>query len=238
MKLDILVLSAHPDDAELGCGGTIIQAAARGQKVGIIDFTRGELGTRGSVPIRDAEAAKAAKIMGASVRENMNFRDGFFTNNEEHQLPLIQKIRKYQPDIVLAAAPRDRHPDHARASELIIDACFLSGLVKITSEENGEPQAPWRPKALYHFIQSILLKPDFVVDVSEYWDTKMEAIKAFQSQFFNDNSEDPETYISNPRFLRMVEARGIELGHSIGANYGEGFLTDRNLGVKDLFDLL
>ena len=237
MKLDILVLSAHPDDAELGCGGTIIQASAKGQNVGIIDFTRGELGSRGSVAIRDEEAAKAAKIMGVAVRENMNFRDGFFVNNEEHQIALIHKIRKYQPDIVLAAAPRDRHPDHARASELIVDACFLSGLVKIQSQDEAVAQQPWRPKAMYHFIQSILLKPDFVVDVSEHWDQKMEAIKAFQSQFFN-NGEGPETYISNPRFMRMVEARGIELGHSIGANYGEGFLTDRNLGVKDLFDLL
>jgi len=238
MKLDILVLSAHPDDAELGCGGTIIQASARGQKVGIIDFTRGELGTRGTVAIRDQEAARAAEIMGVAVRENMNFRDGFFVNDEHHQTLLIQKIRKYQPDIVLAAAPVDRHPDHARASELIVEACFLAGLRKIETEDNSSTQEPWRPKALYHFIQSVLLKPDFVVDVSEYWDTKMEAIKAFQSQFFNHSGDEPETYISNPRFLRMVEARGIELGHSIGANYGEGFLTDRNLGVKDLFDLL
>ena len=237
MKLDILVFSAHPDDAELGCGGTIIQATAGGQKVGVADLTAGELSTKGTVELRAQEAARASEIMGLAVRENMGFRDGFFTNNEQHQKALIQLIRSYQPDIVLAAAPADRHPDHARASQLIVDACFFSGLLKIQTEVDGNIQQPWRPKALYHFIQSIYLKPDFIVDVSHHWSRKMEAIKAFKSQFSND-SPGPETYISNPQFLKMVEARGVEFGHSIGTIYGEGFLTDRNLGVKDLFDLL
>ncbi len=237
MKLDILVVSAHPDDAELGCGGTMIQAAARGRQVGIVDLTKGELGTRGSVEIRKNEASKALEIMGLAVRENLDFRDGFFINDETHQMALIRVIRKYQPDVVLAAAPIDRHPDHPKASALMVTACFLSGLERIKTENDEEPQSSWRPKALYHYMQSIFLNPDFVIDVSDYWETKMKAINAYRSQFFS-GGDDPETYISNPNFLKMVEARGIETGHSIGVNYGEGFLADRTLGVKDLFDLM
>lgn len=237
MKLDILVLSAHPDDAELGCGGTMIQAVARGQQVGIADLTRGELGTRGTVEIRKNEADKSKEIIGLTIRDNLGFRDGFFINDESHQLAMIQLIRKYQPEIVLGAAPNDRHPDHPRASALIIEACFLSGLSRIETKIDGVVQASWRPKALYHYIQSVFINPDFVVDVSDHWETKMKAVKAYHSQFFGGGDE-PETYISNPNFLNMVEARGIELGHSIGVKYGEGFLADRNLGVKDLFDLL
>ena len=237
MKLDILVLSAHPDDAELGCGGTIIQAIGRGQNVGMVDLTRGELGTRGTVDIRAREAAEAADILGLASRDNMDFRDSFFINDEAHQMALIEIIRKYQPEIVLAAAPYDRHPDHPRASALIVEACFLSGLSRIQTQIDGKSQIAWRPKAIYHYIQSIHLKPDFVVDVSDHWETKMEAVNAYSSQF-SSGGDEPETYISNPNFLKMVEARGIEFGHSIGVKYGEGFLTDRNLGVKDLFDLL
>ena len=237
MKLDILVLSAHPDDAELGCGGTIALAVSQGKKVGIIDLTQGELGTRGTVAIRQQEADKSSEILGLSIRENMGFRDAFFKNDEEHQLALIKKVRKYQPDIILAAAPKDRHPDHPRASELIVEACFLSGLARIETECQQKSQAAWRPQVLYHYIQSVFLSPDFVVDVSEHWPVKIESIQAYQSQFFN-HGEGPETYISNPRFLKMVESRGVELGHSIGVNYGEGFIADRNLGVKSLFDLL
>ncbi|GJM28261.1 MAG: bacillithiol biosynthesis deacetylase BshB1 [Cyclobacteriaceae bacterium] len=237
MKLDILVFSAHPDDAELGCGGTIAKAVASGRQVGIADLTRGELGTRGTVEIREKEAAAARDILGLSVRENLGFRDGFFANDESHRLALIELIRKYQPEIVLAAAPNDRHPDHPRASELIVEACFLSGLLRVETDQAGVSQAPWRPAVLYHYIQSVFLTPDFVVDVSQQWDTKMKAINAYVSQFTNGGA-DPETYISNPRFLRMVEARAIELGHSIGVNYGEGFITNRNLGVGDLFDLI
>lgn len=237
MKLDILVLSAHPDDAELGCGGTMIQAASRGQQVGIIDLTRGELGTRGTVEIRRQEAGNALDIMGLALRENLAFRDAFFINDEAHQLAMIRVIRKYQPEIILAAAPHDRHPDHPRASKLIVEACFLSGLVKVATDLDGAEQDPWRPKALYHYIQSTYLDPDFVVDISDHWETKMKAVKAYKSQFFN-GGKDPETYISNPRFLKMIEARAVELGNSIGVDYGEGFLAERNLGIRDFFDLL
>ena len=237
MKLDLLVFSAHPDDAELGCGGTIIKAVHQGRKVGIVDLTKGELGSRGTVEIRAQEAASSAEVLGVEVRENMGFRDGFFTNDESHQLALIKMVRRYQPEVVLAAAPYDRHPDHARASRVIVDACFLSGLVKIETKHDDQPQSPWRPAALYHFIQSVWLEPDFVVDVSEHWEQKMQAIKAYRSQFFND-SPGPETYINNPQFLKMIEARGVEFGHSIGVQYGEGFIANRNVGVKDLFELL
>ena len=237
MKLDILVLSAHPDDAELGCGGVISQAVSNGKKVGIIDLTKGELGTRGTIEIRQQEADKSSEVLGLTIRENMGFRDAFFKNDEDHQMALIKKIRKYQPDIVLAAAPEDRHPDHPRASELIVVSCFLSGLARIETQCQQVNQEAWRPQAIYHYIQSVFLKPDFVVDVSDQWPVKLASIQAYQSQFFN-HGEGPETYISNPRFLKMVESRGIELGHSIGVDYGEGFIADRNLGVKNLFDLL
>ena len=236
MKLDQLVLSAHPDDAELGCGGALCKAVKSGKQVGIIDLTRGELSTRGTVETRNQESDRARDIMGLVVRENMDFRDGFFINDEHHQRALIQVIRKYQPEIVLAAAPHDRHPDHPRASALIVESCFLSGLTRIESESEGVTQTAWRPKALYHYIQSNFIKPDFILDVSDYWEIKMEAIHAYKSQFFNGDG--PETYISNPNFMKMVEARGVEFGHSIGVKYGEGFLVDRNLGVNDLFDLL
>lgn len=237
MKLDILVISAHPDDAELGCGGTIAKAVANGYQVGIADLTEGELGTRGSVEIRYQEAARASEVLGLTVRENLVFRDGFFANDEHHQKQMIGLVRKYRPEIVLAAAPEDRHPDHPRAAKLIVESCFLSGLLRVETVLNGVAQSSWRPRAVYHYIQSIFLQPDFVVDVSDHWETKMKAVSAYQSQFSNDG-KDPETYISNPRFLKMVEARSIELGHSIGVDHGEGFLTNRNLGVGDLFDLL
>jgi N-acetylglucosamine malate deacetylase 1 len=239
MKLDILVLAAHPDDAELGCAGTIASHIAQGRKVGIVDLTQGELGTRGTVESRYEEAADAARILGVAVRENLRLRDGFFRNDEEHQLKVIRAIRKFQPDIVLANAVYDRHSDHGKAAELISDACFLSGLAKIqTTDETGNGQSPWRPKTVYHFIQSILLTPDLIVDVSDYWDVKINAIKAFKSQFFDPQSNEPETYISKPGFLKMIEARGIEFGHAIGAKYGEGYTVKRWPGVKSLFDLL
>lgn len=237
MKLDILVFSAHPDDAELGCGGTIAMSVAAGRKVGIVDLTRGELGTRGTVAIREKEAQAASEILGLTIRENLGFRDGFFTTDETHQMALVRAIRKYRPEIVLAAAPDDRHPDHPRAAQLIVEACFLSGLVKVQSEDKGSSQAAWRPSVIYHYIQSIFLTPTFVVDVSSSWNTKMKAINAYTSQF-STGGDDPETYISNPRFLKMVEARAIEVGHSIGVDYGEGFIANSNLGIRDLFDLL
>jgi bacillithiol biosynthesis deacetylase BshB1 len=237
MKLDILVLAAHPDDAELGCGGTILKQIASGQKVGIVDFTRGELGTRGTVETREQEAKASAKILGLSVRENLNFKDGFFVNDEAHQKEVIRAIRKYQPDIVLANAIYDRHPDHGKGGELAFQSCFLSGLNKIETEDEGKVQEAWRPKALYHYIQSQLITPDFVVDVSDHWEKKMESILAFKSQFHNPNSKEPETYISSQGFLKMLEARGTELGHAIGARYGEGFTIRRTIGVDLLTDI-
>ncbi|MEQ8364884.1 MAG: bacillithiol biosynthesis deacetylase BshB1 [Cyclobacteriaceae bacterium] len=237
MKLDILVLAAHPDDAELGCGGSILKQIASGQKVGIADFTRGELGTRGTVEIREQEADASAKILGLSARENLNFRDGFFANDEAHQKEVIRVIRKYQPDIVLANAIYDRHPDHGKGGELAFQSCFFAGLNKIETEDNGSVQQPWRPRVLYHYIQSQLITPDFVVDVSDHWEKKMESVLAYKSQFHDPDSKEPETYISSQGFLKMLEARGIELGHAIGARYGEGFTVRRTIGVNNLTDI-
>ncbi len=239
MKVDILVLSAHPDDAELGCGGTIASHIAEGRTVGIVDFTKGELGTRGTAESRKQEASDAAKILGVAVRENLGLPDGFFQNRKEDQLVVIKAIRKFRPDIVLTNTTTDRHPDHGRGAQLSYDSCFLSGLMKIvTQDEEGKDQQAWRPKAVYHYMQSQFVKPDFVVDISNYWDVKINAILAFKTQFHNPDSKEPETYISDPSFLRMVESRALELGHSIGVKYGEGFSTTRYAGVRSLFDLV
>jgi bacillithiol biosynthesis deacetylase BshB1 len=239
MKLDILVLAAHPDDTELGCGGTVAKHIALGHKVGIVDFTRGELGTRGTVDSRKKEAADAADILGVSVRVNLGLKDGFFQNTKEDQLVVVRAIREYQPDIVLANAVYDRHPDHGKGAELAYDASFLAGLAKIeTKDEKGQPQPVWRPGAVYHYIQSMLIKPDFVVDITDYWDVKMKAVHAFKTQFHDPNSNEPETYISSPAFLRMLEARATELGHSIGVKYGEGFTVRRTIGVQNLKNII
>lgn len=237
MKLDILVLAAHPDDAELGCGGTIIKHVAAGRKVGIVDFTRGELGTRGTPQTREQEAAASAKILGLSVRENLGLADGFFKNDQSHQLEVVKRIRKYKPEIILANAIYDRHPDHGRASGLAFEASFLAGLAKIETSHEGVKQEAWRPKAVYHYIQSLFIRPDFVVDISQEWDKKMEAVRAFKTQFYDPASNEPETYISNPRFLNLLEARATEMGHAVGAKYAEGFTAPRWIGVKSLFDL-
>lgn len=239
MKLDILVMAAHPDDAEMSCGGTMAIAIEKGKKVGIVDFTRGELGTRGTPEIRASEATAASEILSISVRENLDFRDGFFKNDEEHQMKLIRTIRRYQPDIVLANAIEDRHPDHGKGAALAVDACFLSGLRMInTYEEDGTQQAAWRPKFLYHYIQDRYIKPDLVVDISKYWDLKEASIRAYKSQFYDPNSTEPESYLTSPEFLEFLKARSQEMGHSIGARFGEGFTKTRMLGVKDIFDLI
>ena len=238
MKLDILVLAAHPDDAEISCGGTIAKHIALGKKVGVVDLTRGELGTRGTAEIRDQEATASSKVLGLSVRGNLKLRDGFFKNMEEDQLKVVETIRKYQPEIVLTNAVNDRHPDHGRAAELVYESTFLSGLTKVETKFDGKAQSAWRPKAVYHFIQSLYIEPDFVVDVSDFWDKKIEALHAFKSQFYDPNSNEPETFISNPGFMKLIEARGHELGYPIGAKYGEGFTVRRHLGVNSLFDLL
>lgn len=238
MKLDILVISAHPDDAELGCGGTIASEIQKGRKVGVADLTRGELGTRGSVELRKKEAEEATKILGLSVRENLGFEDGFFENDKQHNLELIKIIRKYQPEIILTNAVHDRHSDHGKGAELTNRACFLSGLVKIQTSEAGSSQAPWRPKAVYNFIQDRYITPDLIVDISAHWEKKVEAIRAFKSQFYNPSSKEPVTHISTPDFIKFVEARALEMGHAIGAKYGEGFSKQRQIGVKSLFDLI
>ncbi len=231
MKLDILVMAAHPDDAELSCAGTILKHIAAGKKVGIVDFTRGELGTRGTPEIRLQESADATKILGLQARENLGIRDGFFRNDEETQLKLIEVIRKYQPDIVLANALEDRHPDHGKGAQLAIDACFLSGLRQI---KTGDLPA-WRPAQVYHYIQDRYLEPDFVVDISSHWDQKEAAIRAFKSQFFDPNSAEPASYISSPDFLNFIQARAMEMGHKIGVKYGEGFQSQKTL-EKTLLD--
>jgi bacillithiol biosynthesis deacetylase BshB1 len=239
MKLDILVFAAHPDDAELGCGGTIAKHTSLGYKVGIVDFTQGELGTRGTPETRKREAQASANILGVMVRENLALKDGFFQNDRDSQLAVINAIRKYQPQIVLANAKHDRHIDHGKAASLAYDACFLSGLTKIeTIDEHGNKQKPWRPPVVYHYIQSQLIVPDIVVDITGHWETKLESIKAFKTQFFDAESKEPETYISNPVFLKMIEARAVDFGHAIGTTHGEGFTTRRYAGVKNLFDLL
>ena len=238
MKLDILALAAHPDDVELSAAGTLIKAIQSGKKAGIVDFTRGELGTRGTPEIREQEANDAAKIMGLSARENLGFRDGFFKNDEEHQLKLIKMIRKYQPDIVLANAIDDRHSDHGRASFLSKESCFLAGLEKIETQIDGVRQKAWRPNVIYHYIQSIPHQPDFIVDVTSAWDTKMQAVLAYKSQFFDPDSKESDTYISSPRFMDMVKSRGIHYGHEIGVEYGEGFTVERMTGVDSVCNLI
>lgn len=237
MKLDILVLAAHPDDAELGCGGTILKHVSMGHKVGVVDLTRGELGTRGTPESRAKEAADSAKILGLSVRENLGLPDGFFKNEGEHKLEVVKAIRKYQPDIILANARYDRHPDHGRGSELAFEASFIAGLAKVKTVVEGKEQPLWRTRVVYHYIQSQFLMPDLVVDVSDFWPKKMEAIRAFKTQFYDPDSKEPDTYISSPAFMKMLEARGNEYGHAIGVEYGEGFTTRRFIGVNSLLDL-
>lgn len=240
MKLDILVFGAHPDDAELGAGGTIAKEVARGKKVGIIDLTRGELGTRGSAEIRDEEAEKAANILGVSVRENMEFADGFFVNDKEHQMEVIKMIRKYCPEIVLCNAIDDRHIDHPKGSRLVSDACFLSGLVKIDTRLAWEDQwqEAWRPKKVYHYIQWKNLEPDFAVDVSGFITKKTESILAYSSQFFDPKSDEPETPISSKNFIDSVNYRARDLGRLIGVEHAEGFTVERVPAVDNLDDLI
>ena len=238
MKLDLLVLAVHPDDAELGCSGTLVKAIRDGKKVGIVDLTRGELGTRGTAEIRAAETADSTKILGLHVRENLGLADGLFMNTPEQRLPVIKAIRKYQPEIVITNAPHDRHPDHGRAAQLVSDACFYAGLNKIETQDNGSAQSAWRPRSVFHFVQSVSLPVDFVVDISEVWDIKLASIKAYKSQFWDPASKEPETFISSQNFLRLVEARAVEHGAMVGAAYGEGFIRSRVHGVKSLFDLI
>lgn len=237
MKLDILAFGAHPDDVELGCGATLAKEISKGKRVGIIDLTRGELGTRGTAEIRDQEAQNAAEILGVDVRCNLSFADGFFINDRNHQLTLIELIRLYQPDVVFCNAIKDRHIDHAKGSSLVSDACFLSGLIKIETKKDGKLQQPWRPKVVYHYIQWQSLTPDFVVDVSSHFDKKIEAVLAYKSQFYDANSAEPETPISSKNFIDSVSYRAQDLGRLTGVSYAEGFSVERLVAVDSIFDL-
>jgi len=234
MKLDILAIGVHPDDVELGCSGTIVNAIAEGKKVGIVDLTQGELGTRGTIVTRYAEAAAAAKILGVSVRENLKMADGFFQNDEAHQRLVITAIRKYQPDIILCNAPEDRHPDHGRSAKLVSDAAFLSGLRKITTNSGGAIQEAWRPKYVFHYIQDRFIQPSFVIDISAHFETKIASVLAYTTQFNSLSNDEPQTYISTPQFLETVKARAMMLGKRIGVQYGEGFISEKVIGVNTL----
>ncbi len=242
MKVDILAIGVHPDDVELSCSGTLLRHIAAGKTVGLLDLTRGELGSRGSAEIRDQEAATSAKLMGAAFRKNLRMADGFFQHTPENIRKIISVIRYCQPEIVLANAPHDRHPDHGRAAKLTADACFYSGLIKIeTTDENGQPQEKWRPKSVYHYIQDYNLEPDFVVDISGYIDQKFELIMAFGSQFFNPKTtgiaREPDTPISGESFMKFLKAKARGFGRVAGYEFAEGFKIARTPGVKDLFDL-
>ena len=238
-KLDFLAFGAHPDDVELGCGATIAKLVSQGKKVGIVDLTRGELGTRGSAEIRTKETNEASKILGITIRENMDFKDGFFRNDEEHQLKIIQVIRKYQPDFVFCNAPDDRHIDHPKGSQLIVEASFLSGLTKInTDDSSGNAQKQWRPKNIYHYIQWKNLDPDFIFDVSGFHNTKMDAVKCYSSQFYDPKSKEPETPISTKNFLNFVQSRANDFGRIIGVEHGEGFISNRKLGFSSFDELI
>jgi N-acetylglucosamine malate deacetylase 1 len=237
MKLDILAFGAHPDDVELSAAGTLLKHIQLGYKCGIIDLTRGELGTRGTAETRDAEAKASSKILGLHVRECLNMEDGFFQNDKKHQLAIISVIRKYQPEIILSTAISDRHPDHSRAATLISTAVFLAGLVKIdTKNDNGENKS-WKVKAHYNYIQDQFIKPDFIMNISDVWEKKMESVMAFKTQFYDPASKEPETAISSKDFLEFLTGRAVEMGRRIGVQYAEGFTTQRPIGVSNLFNI-
>lgn len=238
MKLDILAIAAHPDDIELACSGTLASHRDMGYKVGILDLTKGEMGTRGTPEIRMQEADASARILGLSARENLGFKDIYFKDDLDHQTAIARVIRKYKPEIVLANAVRDRHPDHGKGGSLASHACFISGLRKLETTMDGVAQEVWRPKFVYHYIQNEYIEPDLVVDISSYWETKKESILAFKSQFHNPDSQEPESFISRPEFLDFIEARSRELGHKINVEFGEGFTVERVAGVKNLFNLI
>jgi len=237
MKLNVLAFGAHPDDAELSCSGTLISQIRKGNTAGIIDLTRGELGSRGTAEIRDQEGEDARKIIGASIRENLNLEDGFFRNDRETQMKAITVIRKFQPEYILCNATDDRHPDHGRAAKLIEDAVFLAGLIKIETTENGTPQNLWRPKMVLHYIQDRYINPDIVIDISDVWEQRMESIKAHRSQFYDPNSNEPETYVASKIFFEMIESRAREMGRSSGFKFAEGYTCGRMFGIKDLTQL-
>lgn len=233
MKVDILAIGAHPDDVELGCGGTLAKLILEGKKAAIVDLTQGELGTRGTNITRAQEAASASEILGISARENLKMKDGFILNSEEYQIQIVKMIRKYQPEIVLANAIDDRHPDHAKAAKLVSDACFLSGLVKIETELDGENQKQWRPKQVFHYIQWKHITPDFVIDISDFMEKKIEACLAYKTQFYDPDSKEPMTPIATKDFLESLTYRAQDLGRLSGVEFAEGFTTEKLLAFKN-----
>lgn len=233
IKVDILAIGAHPDDVELGCGGTVAKLISEGKTIAIVDLTEGELGTRGTNLTRAEEAANSSKILGLSARENLKLKDGFLQNSEEYQLEIVKMIRKYQPEIVFANAIDDRHPDHAKAAKLVSDACFLSGLVKIETQLDGEHQKPWRPKQIFHYIQWKNITPDFVIDISDFMEKKIEACLAYKTQFYNPNSKEPMTPIATKDFLESLTYRAQDLGRLSGVAFAEGFTTEKLLAFKN-----
>ncbi len=238
MEINILAFGAHPDDVEISCSGTLLKHIAMGKTVGIIDLTQGELGTRGSAPLRLQEAEAARQLLGVSTRENLAMMDGFFEVNQENKLKVVEMIRKYRPQLVLANSIHDRHPDHGRASQLVSEACFLSGLPKVETELNGIAQEAWRPSAVYHYIQDRYIRPDVVFDVTPFMEKKIESIQAYSSQFFDPKSDAPETPISRSDFFDFLRSRAKEFGRPIGAEYGEGFTAERYVGAQSFFDLV
>lgn len=233
-QVDILAIGVHPDDIELGCGGMLIASIKQDKKVAIVDLTRGELGTRGTAETRKQEAASAAESMGVNFRENLEMEDGFFEITKENVLKLVQAIRKYRPKVVLCNAPHDRHPDHGRASELTVRACFLAGLRRVRTEWEGESQTHWRPANVYHYIQDNYLEPDFLFDISDVMKEKMNAVAAYKTQFNSPDTSEPQTYISTPDFLEKIGARALSLGKVIGVQYAEGFISEKKIGIKDI----
>lgn len=238
MKVDILAVGVHPDDIELGCSGTIAKHVALGKTVGLLDLSRGELGTRGSAALRSQEAGEAAKILGVAFRTQLNFKDGFFLNDEAHQRVIVEHIRKHQPEVVLCNAVSDRHPDHGRAARLVSEACFYSGLAKVQTVCDGQAQKHWRPRAVYHYIQDHFIHPDFVIDVTPFMEVRMRSILAYASQFYDPRSTEPATPISGKDFLDSLNAKMAIWGRAIGANFAEGFTTERYPGVTSFDDLL
>jgi bacillithiol biosynthesis deacetylase BshB1 len=237
MKIDVLAVGAHPDDVELSCSGVLLVEKNNGKTTGIIDLTEGELGTRGTAETRRQEATDSAAILGVDIRENLKLADGFFSNDKESQLRIIESIRKYKPDIIICNAPEDRHPDHGRSAGLVSDAAFLSGLLKIETTENGRIQEAWRPKYVLHYLQDRYLQPDFVVDITNVFERKLESIRAFKTQFHSPEIDGPQTYISSPDFLDSIVYRAKMLGKMIGVKYAEGFITKKMIGIRN-FDAI
>jgi hypothetical protein len=238
MKLDVLAFSSHPDDAELSCSGLLLKEKAAGRKIGIVDLTEGELGSRGSIESRREESKKASEILGLDIRENLGLRDGFFLNNEENQLKVISAIRKYRPDVVLCNSSSDRHPDHAKGYNLVSDAAFLSGLIKIETLHNGANQEAWRPSYVFSYIQDRFLEPDFIIDITDVFELKMKATLAYESQFYKKDMTGTETYISSPSFMDNHINRHKIMGKMIGVTYGEGYLSDKKIGLPNLDSII